>query len=269
MNNFKTLKLVTVTFFSLWFISGCSSIPLSSVEPKKLTIDVSLVAEADRQILDIYLKRGFWAQPVRLESANDALLTLSSGAMQPLIAARKEGRYGLKLSQGEKASQLEVKGIGNVNFPSLPLVVLADKHQLENQVFFKSDQLVLQLNESQADQRQIEFSVQCGSFTANTSIELSKEEHTYRLSMADVMRRLNNNAEADLTGMLPIQMSLAESAIVNWPQPFNAKQLVARDSTDFFFDTSGFKFTGTVTINPSSAVSLMLTNRKWPVTYCY
>jgi hypothetical protein len=269
MNKFITLKLVTVTLFSLWFISGCSSIPLSSVEPKKLTIDVSLVAEADRQTLDIYLKRGLWAQPVRLDSANDALLMLSSGETQPLMAARKVGRYGLKLSQGKKASQLEVKGVGNVNLPNLPVVVMADKNQLENQVFFKSDQLVLRLNESQADKRQLEFSVQCGSLMASTAMELSKEEHTYRLSMADVMRRLNNNAEADLTGMLPIQMSLAESAIVNWPQPFNAKQLVARDSTDFFIDTSGFKFTGTVTINPSSAVSLMLTNRKWPVTYCY
>ncbi|MDN3650988.1 hypothetical protein QWZ13_18930 [Reinekea marina] len=269
MNNFISKKLVTVTLFSLWFITGCASVPLSSTEPDKLTVNVSVVAEEDRQTIDIFLKRGFWGQPVRLDSADDALLTVNSGETKTLVAARKDGRYGLKLKQGSFAQRLDITGVGGVNVPPLPQVVLTDKETLENQVFFKSDQLILRLNESSADKRHLAFSVKCGRIISSTNIDISKSARTYSLSMADIMRRLNNSAEADLTGMLPIKMSLVESAIVNWPPPFVAQQLIAKDSTDFFIDTSGFKFTGSITIKPSSAVSLLLTNRKWPVTYCY
>ncbi|WP_411743264.1 hypothetical protein [Reinekea sp.] len=269
MNNLIVKKLINMMILAPWLLTGCASIDLSKVEPEKLTVDIQMVAEADRQSIDVFLSRGLWSQPVKLDQAEDAMIAINTGEFLSLNPARKNGRYGLQLTQGDQAIRFLLNGVGEVTLPRLDEVILTDKNIIEGQAFFKTDRITLDLNESQADVRYLVFTTQCGNASANASIDLSKNAHQYSLTMSDVMRRLNNSAEADLTGMLPIQMQLVEGALVNWPHPFQAKQLIARDSTDFFIDTSGFKITGSITINPSSAVSLLLTNRQWPVTYCY
>lgn len=269
MNIMTARKLFNMMILAPWLLTGCASINLSKVESEKLSVDIHMVAEADRQSIDVFLSRGLWSQPVKLDQPEDAMVAIDTGEFLTLNAARKKGRYGLQLTQDDKAIRFLLDGIGEVTLPRLDEVILADKDVIEGQAFFKTDRITLELNESQADVRYLVFATKCGNASAQASIDLSKSAHQYSLTMSDVMRRLNNNAEADLTGMLPIQMQLVEGALVNWPHPFQAKKLIARDSTDFFIDTSGFKFTGSITINPSSAVSLMLTNRQWPVTYCY
>ena len=269
MNILSAKKLFNMMILAPWLLSGCASINLSKVEPEKLTVDIQMIAEEDRQSIDVFLSRGLWSQPVKLDQPEDAMIAVDTGEFKQLVAANKKGRYGLQLTQNNKAIRFMLEGIGEVTLPPLNQVILADKNAIEGQAFFKSDRIFLELNESQADVRYLVFSTQCGNASAQASIDLSKSAHQYSLTMSDVMRRLNNSAEADLTGMLPIQMQLVEGSLVNWPQPFQAKKLIAQDSTDFFIDTSGFKLSGSITINPSSAVSLLLTNRQWPVTYCH
>jgi hypothetical protein len=269
MNIQSAKTLFNLIILAPLFLVGCASIELSQVEPEKLKVDVSAVVKNERQTFEVFLSRGIWSQPVKLDHPQDASIDTDYGERRFLNAARKDGRYGIELSQNDQAVRLTLEGVGQVDVPRMDAVILSDKEMIEGQAFFKTDRILLELNQSQADLRYLVFSTQCGGISAEATIDLSRDQSQYSLNMNDVMRRLNNSAEADLTGMLPIRMQLVEGAVVNWPRPFKATKMISIDSTDFFIDTSGFKITGTVVLKPSSAVSLLLTNRQWPVTYCY
>ena len=249
-------------------LSACASIDLAKVEPEKLKADVTLVQSPQETKLDLYLARGLFNQPVRLGNET-AIVQFSDGQQETLVAARKSGRYGLRADPTTPLS-LTLSSVGTVSFPNMTPLRLGGKATIANQRLYKDDLISLTLPyDSAADERFLVATAQCGGqqYIGEQRLDIDSDQVTIRVS--EMMSLVNNAAQADLNGIIPVELAIEERYQPNWSAPFEATKLARRDETQFTVDTSGFRFQAKVQIQVSNQLFLGFQNQSWPVRYCF
>lgn len=259
-------RLVSIVSFAL-LISGCSTIDIQKVEPEKLAIDVVLEQTETTSQLDVYVSRGLFNQPVRLsESGND--ITYFDGTTEPLVASRQAGRYGFRAAMTTPIDALTVDTVGTVQFPEMAPVVLTGREQFEDQLFLKDDVVTLTLPSTPANERVIVASGVCGGVAYTTEQAISTRETDVEIALSELMNGIDNAAEHDLSGVIPVTLAIEERYQPLWPAPFEPRRIASRDSTQFRVDTSGFRFQAKISMQVEN-VFLRFQNQSWPVKYCF
>ena len=260
-NNGITLALSLV-------LCSCSAISIRNVEPEKLNIDVSYHQSAQKSDLNIVLTRGIWRQPVSLDG-EIAEVTLVNGERIQVTPSRQKGRYGIRERQLPAIDSLVISHYPEVYFPAMPSVALSGLRGFEGQSFFKDDVLVLDLQNSSADERFLVTTGYCSGVPYRVEQKISLNDSSLEIAVGSVMNRINSAAEADLNGVIPITLSIEERYSEKWPVPFNKPTFVSSNSAEFAIDTSGFRFKASVSIGLASNVRFNFQNQPWPVRYCY
>lgn len=248
-------------------LSGCAAINIQDVEADKLDIRVELTQQASVTKLDVFLSRGMWSQPVRM---NDALIavTYADGSSETLIAANKKGRYGLRNRDSRPITGLQVDPIGTQIMPLMSPVRIAEWNDFDGQTFFKDDILTLNLTESAGSARYLVATGRCGGNAYSSEQKITDRATSMAVRLGDLMTRVNNAAEADLNGIIPITLTLEERYLPNWTPPFKVGTLTASDSVQFQIDTSGFRFRATVMVQLGNNLRMQMQNQAWAVRYC-
>jgi hypothetical protein len=248
--------------------TACSTIDIQNVEPEKLKISVEMTRLEHTTNLDVFLSRGLWSQPVRVAEDN-IHVSLTDGSQIALIPSRHKGRYGFRQSLKAPIEAITVGEYGPQVFPETTSVSMTGMAQFEGRSYFKDDLLVLDLPEANGDQRYLVATGHCGGqqFTAERKIPTNSA--SVELSIGSVMNQINNAAEADLNGVIPVSLAIEERYTPQWPSPFIASQLSVRDQIEISIDTSGFRFKAKVSLNLANNVWLNFQNQQWPVSYCY
>jgi len=262
----QTLRNLTLS--AMLGLSGCAAINIQDIETDKLDIRVELQQKAQITQVDVFLSRGVWSQPVRM---NDALIavTYADGSSEALVAANKSGRYGLRKRDSSPITGLRVDPIGTQIIPLMTPVRIAEGNEFEGQTFFKDDILTLNLTESAGTERYLVASGRCGSNVYSSEQKITDRATSKAVRLGDLMTRVNNAAEADLNGIIPITLTLEERYLPNWTPPFKVGTLSASDSVQFQIDTSGFRFRTAVTVLLGNNMRMQVQNQAWDVRYCY
>jgi hypothetical protein len=135
--------------------------------------------------------------------------------------------------------------------------------------FFKDDVITIELQNSRANERYLVATGFCGSNQYSTEQRISLNNNVVSIELGRLMRRINNAAEADLNGIIPINLAIEERYLPVWPAPFKPGLLASRDETQFSIDTSGFRFKAEIQIQVSNSAFFSFTNQDWPVQYCF
>lgn len=247
--------------------SGCASIDINSVNPDDLKIDVTLSQQNERQQLDVYLRRGIFSQPVTANSG-EIWVETESGERIDLNLANQKGRFGA-ITRSDSLYRLTIADVVEVEIPALAPVTLTANDALAGQLFFKDDVLELSFADSDADVRSLLFTARCNGNVYQTEMPIDNNKHRQSIRIGTISQRLNNAAEADLAGIIPITLTLKEQTLVAWPQPFKNVDIAAIDNTEFSIDTSGFRFSANVNVQVNSSFSFNFSNNRWPVQYCF
>lgn len=265
-----TTQRITNGFsFAICFILfSCSTVNIRNVDPEKLNIDVSYHQSDQKSDLNIVLTRGIWRQPVSLDG-EIAEVTLVNGERIQVTPSHEKGRYGVRERNLSAIDSLIISQYPVVYFPAMPFVELAGLRSFEGQSFFKDDILVLDLRNSSADERFLVTTGYCSGLPYRTERKISLNDTSLEIALGSVMDRINNAAEADLNGVIPITLSIEERYSENWPIPYNQPLFVSSNSAEFAIDTSGFRFKASVSIGLANSVRFNFQNQPWPVKYCY
>lgn len=246
--------------------TGCAAIDLQQVKPEELNISVALTQTPEATHLDVSMKRGLFRQPVRLNSLT-AQVRLTDGQLEPLIPSNDAGRYGLRLGSAAAIAELSIESIGNIAFPVMPAVILSSYDPLEDKLFSKEAAITLRLEQTGADERFIIATAHCGRRRYSSEREITTAEKDLIIPLKQLMQSVNNAAEADLTGIIPLTLTLEERYRAGWPTPFEVRRIAANDSTQFSVDTARFRVQGTLTLSTNNLL-LRITNQPWPARYC-
>ncbi|EAR07420.1 hypothetical protein [Reinekea blandensis] len=262
------MRQLICLFPIITILSGCASIDLASVEPDKLKADVTLVQSPQETQLDLHLARGLFNQPVRL-GEETAVAQFTDGHQETLVAARESGRYGLR-SDPITLQSLTLSSVGTISFPDMTPLRLGGKAAIADQRLYKDDLISLTLPvNSAADERYLVATARCGGqqYIGEQRLDIDSDQVTIRAGQ--MMDLVNNAAQADLNGIIPVELAIEERYQPNWAAPFEATKLARRDATQFTVDTSGFRFQAKVQIQVSNQLFLGFQNQSWPVKYCF
>lgn len=252
----------------LILLSSCASIDLQEVEPNKLDAEVELLQTPTRTRFDLFLSRGIFDQPVRLGSAR-AFVERDDAVDIELVEAKDSGRYGYRSDSTAAITALTLETVGRISFPEMSRFELYGKELIAGERFYKDDTITLSLPESLADQRFIVATATCGSQQISSEREIPIDQNEIRLKLDRLMSQLNQAAEADLNGIIPVTFAVEERYQPNWPAPFEVRSIATRDETQFTVDTSGFRFQAKVQVQVSNQFFFSFQNQNWPVQYCY
>ncbi len=249
-------------------LSGCSSIDINNVELDKLEAKVNVTQSSRSTSMDLFLSRGIWHQAVTSDE-NRIEAEMADGRLEPLIKARKKGRYGFRLQNGIPIRNLTIEQIGHIDLPTMTPVVLRGRDQFEGRSFFKDDVLRLALRETQSDKRYLVVTGYCGNQPYTAEQQISSNDVELELPLSRLMNMVNKSAEADLNGIIPMTLAVEERYSPVWPAPFVAGKIAAHDETQFTIDTSGFRFKASLSVNVAENVFFTFQNQQWDVKYCF
>lgn len=252
---------------SLLILSGCSTINIQQVEAKKLRINVDYHKSTHQQALDVYVTRGVWQQPVSLDGVL-AEVSLADQGFIELKPTHKKGRYGFRQKGAFDVQALAIHDY-RVEFPFMPPAQIESLNAFEGRLFLKGDEIRLALPETTAESRFMVATGYCGGTPYRSEQKISTAEFELTVPLTALMKQINNAAEADLNGIIPVSFAIENRYQSQWPKPFAAPRLTTSDSTEFSVDTSGFRFQAKVAVSLSSAFALTLQNQAWPVQYCF
>lgn len=250
-------------------LTACTTVPISKVELDKLKLEVRWIETETKTLVDVEMRRGFFDQPVRTDDNQPIFISTATDDI-PLQANREKGRYGLRSSDLAAPAQLLINGIGEVTIPAMLPVQFVANNSDDIPTYLPSDKLVLDLGSTQADERRVRFIAQCGGIPTSIERTVTRESRIVEFDVQDLVRSINQKAEASLKGRLPVMVIIEERYLPDWPQPFTVGVLAAQAQTDAVFDTSGgpavqFKITTAISNN----VRLSYQNQPWPVRYCF
>ena len=109
----------------------------------------------------------------------------------------------------------------------------------------------------------------CGRSAYRSERRISSEAFELTIALNSLMKQINNAAEADLNGVIPVTLAIEERYLSNWPSPFKNVRIASSDAAEFSVDTSGFRFQAEVSVQLSSVFALNLKSQDWPVRYCF
>jgi len=257
-----------LTLLAVIGLSGCAAINIQDVEADKLDIRVELKQQASITELDVFLSRGIWSQPVRMNGALIAVI-YADGSSEALVAANKNGHYGLRSRDSGPISGLQVDPIGTQSMPLITPVRISEGNDFDGRTFLKEDTLILNLTESSGTERYLVASGRCGTNVYSSAQKITDRATEMTVQLGDLMTRVNNSAEADLNGIIPITLTLEERYLPSWTPPFRVGSLSASDSVQFQIDTASFRFRAAVTFQLANNLRMQFQNQAWDVRYCY
>ena len=263
-------NLARLAFFALLGLaglSGCAAINIQDVDPDQLDIKVRLNQGASLSELDVFLTRGLWAQPVRMNGAQISV-AYADGSTEALIASNQRGRYGLRSRDSGLITDLQVDTVGRQSLPLIAAVRISEDNSFDGQTFFKDDVITLNLTESAGDERYLIASGRCGNTDYSSAQKITDRATTLTVKLGDIMKRVNNAAEADLNGIIPITLTLEERYQPIWTPPFKIDKLAASDSVQFQIDTSGFRVRAEVRLQVGNSLMMQFQNQTWDTQFC-
>ena len=263
-------NLARLAFFALLGLaglSGCAAINIQDVDPDQLDIKVRLNQGASLSELDVFLTRGLWAQPVRMNGAQISV-AYADGSTEALIASNQRGRYGLRSRDSGLITDLQVDTVGRQSLPLIAAVRISEDNSFDGQTFFKDDVITLNLTESAGDERYLIASGRCGNTDYSSAQKITDRATTLTVKLGDIMKRVNNAAEADLNGIIPITLTLEERYQPIWTPPFKIDKLAASDSVQFQIDTSGFRVRAEVRLQVGNSLMMQFQNQTWDSRFC-
>ncbi len=247
---------------------GCSAVPIEKVDPEELKVTVDYRHRPNRVDLDTEFKTGFWDRRVDAESNRPEIVT-DGGEVLRLNRGARDGRYGLELDPDAGPFTLVLPGFAEMRLPLGEPVRLTGTESIRGRSFDRNDELTLSVRGETDRPRGWSFTAWCGdeSWTLNRS--LSSGDTELELKLGSLMRQINNAAEADLNGQIPVTVTLWESYDVNWQPPFKPGRARAQDDLNFQVDTASFRFQAKVTVQVAENAFFSFQNQAWPVRYCY
>ena len=261
------MRNVFVTAAAFLVIQGCASIDLSEVDPEKLRVDIEVTQDQDEVFVGAEMTRGMFRQPVKLAGAQ--FETVTPDDVYPMKPANRDGRYSTKLIDPAQPISIELENFGSVDIPYLTPVSLTGAGAIEGRLFFKDDLIELDLPAAYGDERYLVATAYCGRTPYTTYRRISTEDGIVGIPIEEIRRRVNDEAEADLNGVLEVELQLEEHYRPNdWPRPFNDVVIRSVDGTVIDMDTTGFRVKIDVAVQVSNNFSLNLQNQQWPVRYC-
>lgn len=258
---------VSVLVTSL-FLAGCSAVPIERVDPEKLSATVNYQHQPNRVDLRTELRSGFWQRKVNADANRPEVLT-SGGEIIAMNRGAQTGLYRLELDPDLGPYRLILNGFGTMDLPISEPVFLRGTESLEGQLFNREDELTLSVRGETNRPRGWSFTARCGNESWTLNRNLSRADTEIHLPLRQLMQQINNAAEADLNGQIPVTVTLWESYDVDWTPPFKPGVARAQDSLDFQVDTASFRFQARVTVQVAQNAFFSFQNQAFPVRYCY
>lgn len=262
MNRIAFILLITSLLFS------CTAIPLNNTDADKLRIQVDYLQLHEETRLDTRLKHGVWDQPVVIEEEIYEVVTPTGEAFSLRADLNKKGRYGVRLSPAQDLDTLFLESYPEVRLPYLAPVLIDGMSELEGGLYTKQDRINIWMEPSQGDERYLVATATCGGVPYTTERILASDETSLTLSLNNVLQQINNVAEADLQGMIPITIAIEERYYPAFPGPFIAGTIAARDEAKLTLDNGGISIRARVRVRVSPNVVLGVSNQRWPSKFC-
>lgn len=247
---------------------GCSAVPIEKVDPDELEVTVDYRHRPNRVDLDTTFKTGFWNRRVDAESNRPEIVT-DGGEVVTLNRGVKDGRYGLELDPDLGPYRLVLRGFAEMSLPIGEPVRLSGTESIRGKLFDRNDELTLSVRGETDRPRGWSFTAWCGDESWTLNRNLSSGETEIELKLGRLMRQINNAAQADLNGQIPVQVTLWETYDVNWQPPFKPGLARAQDDLNFQVDTASFRFQAKVTVQVAENAFFSFQNQAHPVRYCY
>lgn len=261
------LKTAAIALLILSLV-GCSAVPIQKVDPEELEVTVEYRHLPNRVELDTEFRTGFWGRRVDAESNRPEVVT-HGGEVRQLNRAADEGYYRLELDPELGPYRLILPGFAEMELPLGEIVHLRGTSSIRGQMFDRNDELTLSVRGQTHRPRGWSFTARCGNDSWTMNRSLSSGDTELHLDLGKLMRQINNAAEADLSGQIPVTVTLWESYDVNWQPPFKPGVARAEDSVNFQVDTASFRFQAKVRIQVSENVFFGFQNQAWPVRHCF
>lgn len=247
---------------------GCSAVPIQDVDEDELEVTLDYRHRPDRVNLEAELRTGFWNRRVDAGSDRPEVIT-AGGEIRRLRRGIDAGQYGLELEPELGPYRLVLPGIAEITLPLGEAVRLRGAGHLRGQLFNRDDELSLDVRGRTDRPRGWSFTAHCGAESWTINRGLDRGDARIDLPLASLMRQINNAAEADLNGQIPVTVTLWERYDLDWRPPFKPGVARAQDEVDFQVDTASFRFQARINVRVSNNLFLGFQNQAWPVRYCY
>lgn len=247
---------------------GCGSVPIQEVDRDELSVTVDYRHQPNRVELDTRFRTGFWNRKVDAETNRPEVVT-DGGEVIRLNRGAEDGRYGLELDPELGPYHLVLPGFAEMTLPVGEPVTLRGTESIRDNLYNRDDELTLSVRGETDRPRGWSFTARCGNESWTLNRSLSSGDTELHLELGSLMRQINNAAEADLNGQIPVTVTLWESYDVNWQPPFKPGLARAEDRLNFQVDTASFRFQAKVTVQVSQNAFFSFQNQAWPVRHCY
>lgn len=263
------LKVTPVLLALTLSLVGCGTVPIDRVERDELTVTVHYRHLPNRVELNTEFRTGFWDRRVDAGTNRPEVIT-QGGEVRRLNRGSEDGQYRLELDPASGPFHLKLPDFAEMELPVGETVRLRGIDSIQGQTFERDDELTLSVRGTTERPRGWSFTVQCGRDTWTVNRSLGSGDTELNVHLGKWMRQINNVAEADLSGRIPVTITLWERYDVDWQPPFKPGTARAEDRVNFEVDIERSRVQMGVRANVQVSQNLFLgfQNLAWPVRHC-
>lgn len=262
------MQKITLTLIATLLLAGCSAVPIQDVDPEELTVTVRYRHQPNRVDLDTEFRTGFWSRRVDARDNPPEVVT-HGGEVRTLNRRADQGHYGLELNPATGPYRLSLPGFAAMSLPLGEPVHLRGTDAIAGEMFDRDDELTLSVRGETDRPRGWSFTARCGGDRWTLDRTLGSGDTELHLDLGRLMRQINNAAEADLNGQIPVTVTLWESYDVNWQPPFTPGVARAQDQVDFQVDTESFRVQIKAQVQVAENLFFGFQNQAWPTRHCF
>lgn len=259
---------IVFTLVATLLLIGCSAVPIQDVDRDELSVTVKYRHQPNRVDLDTEFRTGFWNRRVDAEDNRPEVVT-HGGEVRTLNRGAEPGLYSLELDPATGPYRLQLPGFAEMTLPLGEPVRLRGTDAIRAEMFDRDDELTLSVRGETSRPRGWSFTARCGDDRWTLDRSLGSDDTEIHLNLGQLMRQINNAAEADLSGQIPVTVTLWETYDVSWQPPFQPGVARAQDQVDFQVDTESFRVQIRARVQVSENLFFGFQNQAWPTRHCF
>ncbi len=253
----------------LVLLTGCASVPLERADSDRLQATIDYRQTPDQVLLETELRQGFWSRRVRADS-QQLYVRDAKGRETPLEPGSRRGDYDIRLNAGDGPYTLVLAGIAEHRLPFVEPVLLEDPEGLADARVGTDEQRSVTFENPAADALMWSFTGRCGSDEWEVRRSLERDQDLIEIRMQTVKQQLDRAAGANLTGAIPVTITLYRAHREEPPPPFHYRRARTQDSLAFVLDTArfGVQVSGRVSFSAGPGTFVSLGAQTRPVRRC-